>query len=48
MLIGAERTGVGGGVLDGFVVSYDAGELCEVLIPATTATSPDSSWFEER
>lgn len=48
LLIGAEHTGVGGGVLDGFVVSYDGGEFCEALIPATTTTSPDSSWFEEK
>ena len=27
LLIGAERTGVGGGVLDGFVVTYASGEL---------------------
>lgn len=57
LLIGAERTGVGGGVLDGFVVTHDGGELeipftillcgdemefCEVLIPASTTTAPES------
>ena len=44
LLIGAERTGIGGGVLDGFVVTYDGGEL---EIPFTILLCGDEMEFCE-
>lgn len=44
LLFGAERTGVGGGVLDGFVVTYDGGEL---EIPFTILLCGDEMEFCE-
>lgn len=45
LLIGAERTGVGGGVLDGFVVTWGDGELLE--IPFTILLCGDEMEFCE-
>jgi len=44
LIIGAERTGIGGGVLDGFVVTYDGGEL---EIPFTILLCGDEMEFCE-
>ena len=44
LIIGAERTGIGGGVLDDFVITYDGGEL---EIPFTILLCGDEMEFCE-